>query len=146
MIEFLHLLQLYRPMLLRRRKKSKIMVYAWQGRIFKRGGEVMRMGGTQCSNCKFRFTSSRHEEARWNLPRVNHFHEKHAYDWVSFVFYDISSLSKDIQCHVWSYSFLRLQITIADIYVRPHIWWAIRLVIADGHLNLLQGLVWVCTG
>ena len=38
--------------------------------------------------------------------------------------------------------FLTLQMTRADI--RPHIQWAVSLVIADGHFNLPQGFVWVC--
>ena len=55
-------------------------------------------------------------------------------------------LSKDIQCHVWSYSFLCLQITKLDI--RPHIKWAVNLVIAYDwlHLIFLRSLcryVWV---
>ena len=47
-------------------------------------------------------------------------------------------LSKDIECHVRPYSFLRLQITKSDI--RPHEKWAVGLVIADGHLIFLRGL------
>ena len=38
--------------------------------------------------------------------------------------------------------FLNLQITRSDI--RPHIKWAVSLVIAYGHFNLPQGFVWVC--
>ena len=37
---------------------------------------------------------------------------------------------------------LNLQITRSDF--RPHIKWAVRLVIAYGHFNLHQGFVWVC--
>ena len=37
--------------------------------------------------------------------------------------------------------FLNLQITRSDI--RPHIKWAVSLVIAYGHFNLPQGFVWV---
>ena len=53
-------------------------------------------------------------------------------------------LSKDIQCHVWPYIFLNLQITRSDI--RPHIKSAVSLVIVCGHFNLPQGFVWVCMG
>ena len=46
-------------------------------------------------------------------------------------------------CYVWPYVFRYLQITRSDI--RPHIKWAITaLVIAFGHFNLPQELVWVC--
>ena len=48
------------------------------------------------------------------------------------------SLSKDIQCHGWPYSFndfICLQITTSDI--RPHIKWTVSLVITDGHLILM---------
>ena len=38
--------------------------------------------------------------------------------------------------------FLNLQITRLDI--RPHIKWAVILVIAYGHFNIPQGFVWVC--
>ena len=38
--------------------------------------------------------------------------------------------------------FLNLQIVRSDI--RPHIKWAVSLVIAYGHFNLPQGIVWVC--
>ena len=38
--------------------------------------------------------------------------------------------------------FLNLQIVRSDI--RPHINWAVSLVIAYGHFNLPQGIVWVC--
>ena len=48
-----------------------------------------------------------------------------------------SVLSKDILCHVWPYFFLNLQITRSDI--RPHIQWAVSLVIVHGHFNLPQG-------
>ena len=51
-------------------------------------------------------------------------------------------LSKDIQCHVWPYSFLCLHITRSDIM--PHKKWAVSLVIADGHLIFLTGLCKVC--
>ena len=40
--------------------------------------------------------------------------------------------------------FLNLQITRSDI--RPHIKWAVSLVIAHGHVYLPQGFVWVCMG
>ena len=40
-------------------------------------------------------------------------------------------LSKDIQCHVRYYSFLRLHITRSDI--RQHLDCSVRLVIADGY-------------
>ena len=54
-------------------------------------------------------------------------------------------LRKDIRCHVWPYFFLNLQIARSDI--RPHIKWAVSLVmIAYGHFNLSQGLKWVCMG
>ena len=38
--------------------------------------------------------------------------------------------------------FLNLQIVRSDI--RPHIKWAVSLVIAYGHFNLPRGIVWVC--
>ena len=49
-------------------------------------------------------------------------------------------LSKDIQCHVWPYFFPNLHITRSDI--RPHIKWAVSLVIAygHGHINISWGL------
>ena len=40
--------------------------------------------------------------------------------------------------------FLNLQITRLDI--RPHIKWAVSLVITYSHFNLPQGFVWVCMG
>ena len=49
-------------------------------------------------------------------------------------------LSKDIRVH----TFPNLQFTRSDI--RPHIKWAVSLVIAYGHFNLPQGFVWVCKG
>ena len=54
----------------------------------------------------------------------------------------IPGLSKDIRCHVQPYFFLNLQVTESDI--RPHIKWAVSLVITYGHFNLPQGFVWVC--
>ena len=39
--------------------------------------------------------------------------------------------------------FLNLQITRSEI--RPHIKWAVTLVIAYGHFNLPRGFVWVCS-
>ena len=53
------------------------------------------------------------------------------------------SLSKDIRCHVY-HTFLKLQITRSDI--RPHMKWAVSLVIACDRFNLPQGFVWVCMG
>ena len=54
-------------------------------------------------------------------------------------------LSKDIWCHVGSYSFVYLQITKSDI--RPHVKWAVRLVIAYGRFKSsskgLCGYLWV---
>ena len=51
-------------------------------------------------------------------------------------------LSMSIQCHVWPYSFLCLQITRSDI--RWHIQNAVSLVIADGHfIRSLSGYLWV---
>ena len=49
-------------------------------------------------------------------------------------------LGKDIQCHVWPYSFLCLRITRVDI--RPQEKWAVSLVIADGNLIFFG----VCVG
>ena len=40
--------------------------------------------------------------------------------------------------------FLNLQITRSDI--RPHIKWAVSLLVAYGHFNLPRVLVWVCMG
>ena len=40
--------------------------------------------------------------------------------------------------------FLNLQITRPDF--RPHIKWAVSLVIPYGHFNLPRGFVWVCIG
>ena len=48
--------------------------------------------------------------------------------------------SKEIQCHVRSYSFL-LQITRADI--RPQVKWTVSLLIANDLFNLPQGFEWV---
>ena len=45
-----------------------------------------------------------------------------------------SGRRKDIQCHVGLYSFLGLQIIIADI--RPQVKCDVNLVIADGHFHL----------
>ena len=45
---------------------------------------------------------------------------------------------------MYDHIFLNLQITRLDI--RPHIKWAVNLVIAYGHFNLPQGFVWVCMG
>ena len=42
----------------------------------------------------------------------------------------------------YDHTFLNLQITRSDI--RPHIKWPVSLVIAYGHFNLPQGIVWVC--
>ena len=38
---------------------------------------------------------------------------------------------------------LNLQITKSDI--KQQVKWAVNLVIIDGHFNLHQGFVWVCT-
>ena len=43
-------------------------------------------------------------------------------------------LSKDIRDHVWTQSFLWLQITREDI--KEQVTWAVNLVIADGHFRL----------
>ena len=51
----------------------------------------------------------------------------------------IPDLHKDIQCHLWLGSFLFLQITGSDI--RPQVKWAVNMVIVDGHLICLKGLV-----
>ena len=52
-------------------------------------------------------------------------------------------LSEDIRCHVWPYFFLNLEITGSDI--RPHINWAVSLVIIYGRFNLPQGVCgYVC--
>ena len=52
---------------------------------------------------------------------------------------------EDIWCYVCPYSFLRMQITIADI--RSHVKRAVHMVTAYGHFNLPQGFaggyVWV---
>ena len=48
-----------------------------------------------------------------------------------------SGLSKD-------HTFLNLQITRSDI--RPHIKWAVSLVIAFGHSDLPQVFSWICVG
>ena len=40
--------------------------------------------------------------------------------------------------------FLNLQITRSDI--RPHIKWAVSLVLAYGHFNIPLGFMWVCMG
>ena len=54
-------------------------------------------------------------------------------------------LNKDIQCHVWPYFFISLQITRSDI--RQHTKRAVSLVIfAYGNFNLPQGFVWICMG
>ena len=45
---------------------------------------------------------------------------------------------QDIRCHVWPDSFNCLQITRSDI--RPHVKWAVSIVIADGHLVFLRSL------
>ena len=45
---------------------------------------------------------------------------------------------------MYDHNFLNLQITRSDI--RPRIKWAVSLVIAYGHFNLPQGIVWVCMG
>ena len=47
---------------------------------------------------------------------------------------------------MYDHIFLNLQITKSDI--RPHITWAVSLVIAYmyGHFILPQGFVWVCMG
>ena len=46
---------------------------------------------------------------------------------------------------MYDHTFLNLQITSLDI--RPHIKWAVTLVIfAYGHFNLPQGFVWICMG
>ena len=50
-------------------------------------------------------------------------------------------LRKDIRCHCMTILFfLNLEITRSDI--RPHIKWAVSLVITYGHFNLPQGFVW----
>ena len=48
-------------------------------------------------------------------------------------------LSKDICCRVWP-TFSELQITRSDI--RPHIKWAVSLVIAYGQFNFPYGFMW----
>ena len=54
-------------------------------------------------------------------------------------------LSKDIQCHVWSYFYKQVQISRSDI--RPHIKWAVSLVIlhmiTSIFLRALCGYIWV---
>ena len=35
---------------------------------------------------------------------------------------------------------------LANHQIRPHMKWAVRLVIAYGHFDLPQGFVWVCLG
>ena len=42
------------------------------------------------------------------------------------------------------HDFLNLQVTRSDM--RPHIKWAVSLVIAYGHFNLPQGFVWLSMG
>ena len=51
-------------------------------------------------------------------------------------------LRKDIWCHVSPYFILCLQIPRAEIQQQEKL--AVNLVTVDGHLNLLQGFVWVC--
>ena len=53
-----------------------------------------------------------------------------------------SGLNKDIQCHCMALYLLKLQIT--RLAIRPRIKWPVSLVIAYGHFNHPQGLVWVC--
>ena len=63
--------------------------------------------------------------------------------WVGLGCLMTPGLSKDILCHVrymCDYTFLNMQIIRSDI--RPHIKWAVSLVIAYGHFNFPQGL-WV---
>ena len=61
-----------------------------------------------------------------------------------FVLFKTSGVSKDIQYHVWSYSFLWLQITRSNI--KPHAKWAVKTGGCRWLLNLPQGFVWVCMG
>ena len=83
---------------------------------------------------------------------VTHFSSSYLYTkrggaWVSVLRCLMTpGLRKDVQCHVWPYSFPSLQITTADI--RPNIKWTVNQVTADGHFNLfgsLCGYVWVNT-
>ena len=56
-----------------------------------------------------------------------------------------SGLSKDIRCHVWPYFYKQVQISRSDI--RPHIKWAVSLVIlhmvTSIFLQSLCGYIWV---
>ena len=52
-----------------------------------------------------------------------------------------NGLCEDIQCHVWPYYFLCLQITNSDIM--PQVKWAVSLVLADTYFNISQEFVWV---
>ena len=47
-------------------------------------------------------------------------------------------LSQDIQCHVWPYLS-----KLANHQARPHMKWAVSLVITYGHFSGLCGYVWV---
>ena len=59
-----------------------------------------------------------------------------------FMFLMTSGLSKGHSVSCVDHTFPNLQITRSDI--RPHIKWAVSLVIAYGHFNLPRGFVWVC--
>ena len=61
---------------------------------------------------------------------------EHAMVIVSPLRRSVPGLSKDIQCHVRLCSLLHLQIIRSDI--RPHMKWAVSLVIADGDLISLR--------
>ena len=51
------------------------------------------------------------------------------------------SLSKDIQCHAWSYCFVLVLWENIRADIMPHVKWALNLVIWEGHFNIPQGFV-----
>ena len=67
----------------------------------------------------------------------------HIYAWFGLCCLMTSGFRKDIRCHVWPYFFLNLQTTRLDM--RPHIKWAVSLMIAFGHfiyIHIRVGNIW----
>ena len=56
-------------------------------------------------------------------------------------------LNNDIQCHVWPYCHLRLQITKSDMYIKCHVKLAVSMVIPNSYSKSSSGFcvcMWDC--
>ena len=84
------------------------------------------------------------QDAQWTVSLViaaGH------YNFPTIVFVDMNRLTytyTTLMVTSYDYTLYILCLKITRAGIRPHVKWAVKLVISDGHFNLSQGFVWVC--